>query len=1641
MKVPATALSDSVLRCFTPPAERAGARNVVRLVEVSNATGAAAPSSLWTLAGDARWGVGDGGAPNVLRLTHSPFTACDPVCTQSYGTGHELGTAHLSNDAFAERPLRSWAFDFELRMGGPREGGGDGFSINYGELPEQGIGELGGGAGLRIVFRTYVHNEVRVVWKNIVRHAVPYEKLRQEEHGMGRGEGTKAHLHRFARVVIRFDSQLLQLWYNGDKLIDGLRCEWYEPEAHWTWALGARTGQRADDHFLRNLTMVSSDYALDPGAITLEVSLNDQDYTGPDDYTAEAAAGTAAVTPRGPFFDYYGAPRLDGFSPTSGPTNGGTVVTLEGAELDGGLQYTCRFGNAGYPLDTHAGYTDMPRYSRVGDPMHNISGAGPGYLTSGREIPWSTPPAAPMGAAGSVRDPQDPYAHYARLAYLLGTAQGVDGAAAGTAAAVALAAIAAEADERALIAASAGGPQNAAWGIAAVEYAYQHDPYVDRRAFDDAPPYNWSGAAALFGSGNWRNVSKAVVPASFVQDGLSGYVRCVAPPSNFSGVPHEDTTVVALELALNAQDYTAQANAFTWYAPPNITAISPASGPSEGGTLVRLYGIHFVNGSDYRCAFGANVTAASFGPSLSSVDELLCVAPAQTSTTVRGIVRPLAASFVAPLELTLNGQQYTADGYGFSVYPPLHVAALSPASGPRDGHTEVTVAGGPFYNGTDTRCRFCTDALTGAVAATVAATVLNRSAVLCVTPATAYERNAAVEVTLNGQQHTSSAVAFEYTAASIVLHDVSPTTGPEHGRTLLTVRGAGIRDGAHYCCRFEAGTRNASYNGDVAADGVAGGVPHFVAPAAFANNGTYPTWSWSYAAVQRNASAAVDAVQCLTPAAVEAAPNGDETLTAPGATAHASRGRRGIPLTLTVATNCQQYSQPNGGVAFAYFGAPPTAARDALVSSISPSSGPSDGDTNVTLFGGPFHNGSDYRCRYGATLVTATPGVAGDTLHCQTPTHPNKAGVDPTPVALEVTLNGQQHSSAPRFEFYGVPRVSASSPVSGPLAGGTFVTIETASAVGGSHRLCRFTLPQPSRPDELRGVRWIGGVDDVPLVGATTDASVGPFGDTLLCASPVWPGNVTQPAALEVSLNGQQFTTDGLRYDFSRPPTIDVVYPLDGPAAGGTHVLLTGTEFHDFAGAQGKGWGTDLRCRFGELLAPTTLVEETKVRCVSPPLEEQPATGEYRVDFAADALPNASQLAGDARIADGVLKLTAASEFQTGSFAFALPYVTEVPTSFEVEFDAFIGGGTSPLDDPHRLDMAERDYEPIGGNGLALVYGILTSQPYDRGLNYRDLHRPHVVRTTATGGPTTVMADGTPYPGMKNPKAPPTYIPDGNTIRPGAGAGEYVNSGVERVWDAAAPGWAITRATETVGFYSSQQTSSWNELEPFGEFGPRGGSFVGLRLSLLTYTARLLEVAWRPAAETELQVLATVPLGASLRVLSWVGVRLAMTPAGRLDVWYDGTRYVHELEVPGFRAAVEKRWEWGFGASTHRATDHHWVDNVVLSSFALAKPTAYPLSLTLNRQQFYNASATFAYRPPPVISAVHPRSGPRAGATAVTLYGANLEGAPTTSAASARRTPPAARAASGRCTIVASRRPAESTRGRPTTRDCPSSSL
>ena len=96
----------------------------------------------------------------------------------------------------------------------------------------------------------------------------------------------------------------------------------------------------------------------------------------------------------------------------------------------------------------------------------------------------------------------------------------------------------------------------------------------------------------------------------------------------------------------------------------------------------------------------------------------------------------------------------------------------------------------------------------------------------------------------------------------------------------------------------------------------------------------------------------------------------NQTLT-PAATT-ASLAREGLPLHVTVSTNCQQYAAPSASVRFSYYGAPPKIPQPPnaplapfkLYRSVSPSSGPQTGATNVTIVGGPFLNGSDYRCRF-----------------------------------------------------------------------------------------------------------------------------------------------------------------------------------------------------------------------------------------------------------------------------------------------------------------------------------------------------------------------------------------------------------------------------------------------------------------------------------------------------------------------------------------------------------------------------------------------------------------------------------------------------------------------------------------------------
>ncbi|MEC9053115.1 MAG: IPT/TIG domain-containing protein, partial [Actinomycetota bacterium] len=135
------------------------------------------------------------------------------------------------------------------------------------------------------------------------------------------------------------------------------------------------------------------------------------------------------------------------------------------------------------------------------------------------------------------------------------------------------------------------------------------------------------------------------------------------------------------------------------------------------------------------------------------------------------------------------------------------------------------------------------------------------------------------------------------------------------------------------------------------------------------------------------------------------------------------------PRAVEVSMNAQQFSE--SGVSFTYVSA-------ALVSSVWPSRGVSEGGTPVTVYGANLDVGSESRgylqCRVNSTVVRAEL-LGAEALVC------NSTGGASGVLSVEVTSNGRDFSaSGAQFELVSV-LVSDVTPWSGPELGGTLVTL------------------------------------------------------------------------------------------------------------------------------------------------------------------------------------------------------------------------------------------------------------------------------------------------------------------------------------------------------------------------------------------------------------------------------------------------------------------------------------------------------------------------------------------------------------------------------------------------------------------------
>ena len=191
-------------------------------------------------------------------------------------------------------------------------------------------------------------------------------------------------------------------------------------------------------------------------------------------------------------------------------------------------------------------------------------------------------------------------------------------------------------------------------------------------------------------------------------------------------------------------------NGFAYAGGLSITSVTPASGPTAGGTTITINGANFQAGSTVLVG-GVAATSVTFVNS----GQMTAVTPAHAFGTVG-------------IQISTPGGQTAALGnsYTYLAATPT-VTSVSPASGSSAGGTTITITGTNFLSGAAVT-------LGGVAASSV--NVVSSSQITAVTPVHV-AGTVAVQVTNGDGQSAPTPGSFTYIAPPVVA-SVSPAQGP-----------------------------------------------------------------------------------------------------------------------------------------------------------------------------------------------------------------------------------------------------------------------------------------------------------------------------------------------------------------------------------------------------------------------------------------------------------------------------------------------------------------------------------------------------------------------------------------------------------------------------------------------------------------------------------------------------------------------------------------------------------------------------------------------------------------------------------------------------------------------------------------------
>jgi len=746
--------------------------------------------------------------------------------------------------------------------------------------------------------------------------------------------------------------------------------------------------------------------------------------TGTVDLRVTTVGGTSA-TSAADQFTYIPAPTITSISPTAGPTAGGTTVTLTGTNFTGVTAVT--FGGTVAAGFTFNSTTSITATSPAGTGTVDIRVTTPGGTSATSAADQFTFVARPT--VTSISPTAGPTAGGTTVIIT-----GTGFSAASPTGAVKFGATSATYTINSNTQITATSPAGTGTvdatvtttgGTSATSAADQFT-YVPAPTVTGISPTSGPGAGGTVVTITGTNFSGATA-VTFGATAATGFT--VNSTTSITATSPAGTGTVDLRVTtVGGTSATSAADQFTYIPAPTITSISPTAGPATGGTTVTLTGTNFTGAT--AVTFGGTAAA---GFTVNSTTSITATSPAGTGTVDIRVTTPGGTSATS-----------AADQFTFVARPT--VTSISPTAGPTGGGTTVIITGTGFSAASPT----------GAVkfgATNASYTINSNTQITATSPAGSAGIVDVTVTTAGGTSATSAADQFTYVAAPTVTA-VSPTVGPTGGGTTVTITGTGFST-ASPTGAVKFGAANASYtinsNTQITATS-----PAAVA-ATYDITVTNPGGASATSAADQFTYVPAPTVTSISPNAGPATGGTIITITGTnftGATAVNFGGTAATSFTVNSSTSITATSPATSAgtvdVRVATVGGfSATSAADQftfvaapVVTSISPTAGPTVGGTSVTITGANFSGAT--AVTFGATAAT---GFTVNSSTSITATSPAGTGI----VDVRVTTIGgtSATSAADQFAYRSADlSITKTDGVTTAVPGGSVTYTITASNAG-----------------------------------------------------------------------------------------------------------------------------------------------------------------------------------------------------------------------------------------------------------------------------------------------------------------------------------------------------------------------------------------------------------------------------------------------------------------------------------------------------------------------------------------------------------------------------------------------------------------